>query len=105
MTTEQPSKPNTTAKLRKPQAPFPLVEIVWDDTVGHEDKWQEDAPLDFWLITSVGYLIKETEDHYMLVMDIAPDGQWNGGSQIPKGVVKFFKVLKRGRASKVKKAS
>lgn len=83
-------------KLKRPKQCFDLVECWWDDATdleaGWTDKVEEIKPA---LALSVGFLVKETKDHIVLALDTDADGHHNGRSQIPKGMVKKIKVLKK----------
>ena len=50
---------------------------------------------------SVGFLVKETDDHIQIAQDTDADGAHNGRSQIPRGMVKRMKVLRKKEAEKV----
>ncbi len=81
---------------RQPPHPFPLVLVSWDDATELEAGWSDDLDdIGPHLATSVGFLIKRTKSHIVLAMDVDKDGMHNGRAQIPRGMVKHMKVLKR----------
>lgn len=83
-------------KISRPKQLFNAVMVVWDDATELEGGWTDEAPkVEPALAISVGFLIKETKDHLILALDIDPHGHHNGRSQIPKGMVKNIKILKK----------
>jgi hypothetical protein len=89
------SKPKKSFRLRRPRQKFPLVEVWWDDATGLKAGWtQELDEIEFALVLSVGFLIKETEGHIIIAQDIDSDGAHNSRSQIPSGMIKKMKVLR-----------
>lgn len=83
-------------KVKRPKQLFDAVMVLWDDATelpaGWTDEVEEVEPA---LAISVGFLIKETKDHIVLALDIDANGHHNGRSQIPRGMVKSIKVLKK----------
>ncbi len=79
----------------KPKQPFPIVAVIWDDATAL-DGWSSggDEPIPC-LVLSVGFLVKQTKKHIVLAQDLAPDGLQCGRGQIPRGMVKQIKVLKK----------
>lgn len=73
--------------------PYPLVECVWDDaeTNGGWDKVPEPKQS---LVLTVGFLIKETENHLVICHSIT-DSEYgtNGRIQIPRGMIVHRKQL------------
>lgn len=82
--------------MKRPFQKFPLVEVIWDDatelTQGWTDKLEETEPA---LALSVGFLIKATKQHIVIALDLDQHGYHNGRSQIPRGMVKTMKVLRK----------
>lgn len=77
------------------------LEICWVDTFGYNG-WYNDKEIDEKtnksFIKEIGYLIKETEDYYIICMgvettesDFAP---YNCPKWIPKGFIKSIRKLK-----------
>ena len=88
-------------KLKRPAQLYDLVEVWWDDASALKHGWEEkDADLKPQMVLSVGFLIKETDDHILIAQDIDPQGMHNGRTQIPRGMVKNIKVLKREDGAK-----
>ena len=83
-------------KLKRPRQGFDLIEVIWDDaselTAGWTDEIEKTEPA---LALSVGFLIKDSKDHIVIAMDIDDQGHHNGRSQIPRGMVKKIKVLRK----------
>ena len=82
--------------MKRPRQTHDLVEIWWDDATELEAGWREDVdepePM---LALSVGFLVWETKDHIILAQDTDGQGSHNGRGQIPKGMVKKMKVLRK----------
>ena len=83
-------------KVKRPYQRWDMVEVVWNDaselTSGWTDEIEKDEPQ---LALSVGFLIKETKEHIIIAQDIDEHGHHNGRSQIPRGMVKKLKVLRK----------
>ena len=80
--------------VAKPKYKHPLVEIIWVDaetTHGWEESNEADITLP--LATTVGFLIRETDDGY-LVASTYSDTSSNARIKIPKGMCKTYKVIK-----------
>ena len=83
--------------LKRPFQHYPLVEVVWNDASELTSGWsqeieEKDEPA---LALSVGFLIRETKEHIVIAQDTDPNGHHNGRSQIPRGMVKKMKVLRK----------
>lgn len=101
MTLLEPSKTSFPApkKVKKPKRPkqhYDLLEVLWDDAAGLRHGWmdrtEEPKPQ---MVVSVGFLIVDTADHIIIAQDVDDDGGHNGRTQIPRGMVKHIKVLRR----------
>lgn len=80
--------------VKKPKYRHQLVEITWVDAeTGHG--WEEHEELDTTLpiAITVGFLIRETEDAY-LVASTYSEASTNARIKIPKGMVKSCQFLK-----------
>jgi len=80
---------------------FDLVEVTWDDASSLEHGWVDpaDEKPQPQLVKTVGFLVNES-DHYLVIASTT-DGNWvNGRFQIPKGMVKSVKPLRRKRKGK-----
>jgi hypothetical protein len=75
--------------------------VLWDDASGLRHGWAAKAEV---LLPqhaiSVGFLIKETEEHIMIAQDTDGEGGHNGRSQIPRGMVKKIRVLRKVETKK-----
>ena len=90
-------------KLKRPKRHYPLVEIWWLDTTAMDNGWKSKVEqVDPVLVTSVGFLVAEDPEHYIIAMDVAPDKEHNQRSQIPRGMVKYFKILRKQDEEKAK---
>ena len=83
---------------------YPLVEVWWDDASALRHGWLEvSEELKPQMVLTVGFLIKETDDYIMIAQDVDPQGMHNGRSQIPRGMVRNIKILRK--VDEVKKDS
>jgi len=83
-------------KTKRPFQKFDLVEVIWDDATDLPAGWSDEDPeIKPALALSAGFLVKETKDHIVLALDLDADGHHNGRSQIPRGMVKTMKVLRK----------
>lgn len=93
-------------KIRRPYQHYDLVEVVWDDAVGLKDGWTaKHEKVEPYIALSVGFLIRETPDHILIAQDTDGDGSHNGRTQIPRGMVKKLKVLRKKDQPKEKQPS
>ena len=91
------------AKLNLPKQIFPLVQIIWEDISAPAQGWLETIDVvEPMMISSVGYLVHETDRHYVLGMDLSNDKQHNQRAQIPKSVVVKVVILKKVPSDKKK---
>jgi hypothetical protein len=73
-----------------------MVEVIWDDAAGLRHGWlYKTDPLVPQLALSVGFLIEESTDHIIIATDTDAEGSHNGRTQIPRGMVKKIKVLRK----------
>lgn len=83
-------------KLKRPLQHYDMVEVIWDDAAGFRDGWKDKIdPLEPQLALSVGFLIVDVAEHIVLASDTDERGAHNGRTQIPRGMVKKMKVLRR----------
>ena len=83
-------------KLKRPLQKFDLLEVWWDDASALKYGWQEGVgELIPQMVLSVGFLIKEYDDHIIIAQDTDSGGMHNGRSQIPRSMIKYSKVLKK----------
>ena len=89
------------AKVKRPRQLFDLCEVWWDDASALRHGWLEiTEELKPQMVLSVGFLIKETEHYIMIAQDTDHQGMHNGRSQIPRGMVKNIKVLRKADVDK-----
>lgn len=82
--------------LRRPHQSFDLVEVVWNDATELPGGWADEVePPEPALALSVGFLVHKDKDFLILALDTDENGHHNGRSQIPKGMVKSMKVLRK----------
>ena len=83
------------------EAKYPLVEIRWDDAASLEHGWvdpEQEKPV-AQMVTTVGFLIADDSDY--VVIASTTDGTWvNGRFQIPRGMVRKIRPLRRPRKPK-----
>ena len=84
------------SSIKRPKQCYPLAEIWWADASEMEGGWQADLePPAMALALSVGFLIHKDQNHYVLALDTDENGHHNGRSQIPTGMVKKIKILRK----------
>ena len=87
-------------KVQRPHQAFDLEEVIWDDATALPAGWSDEVPEpEPALVLSVGFVVNETDEHLVLALDVDASGNHNGRSQIPKGMVKQRKVLRRADGS------
>jgi len=78
------------------EIPAPLVDILWDDADA-TNEWENEVNEEEALVHTVGFLVKENKASYYISHTCYTDDEgtlhWNSKIRIPKGMVKFFKVL------------
>ena len=58
--------------------------------------WESDLePPAMAMALSVGFLIHKDKNHYVIALDTDEEGSHNGRSQIPTGMVKKVKILRK----------
>ena len=69
--------------------------VIWRDASEESCGWQspEEIDDDHYLVTSIGFVVKETKDNLTLAMDLGSDGQTNGRGRIPKLMIVSRKVI------------
>jgi len=89
-------KRNVKSAITRPKQKFDMVEIWWDDAAGLPAGWDDKSPkIEHQLCLSVGFVIAETPEHIVIAMDLDAAGNHNGRSQIPIGMIKHRKVLRK----------
>ena len=74
--------------------------MTWEDCTALEDGWTlKDEEIKPALVLSVGFLVQQSKTHLVIAQDIDDAHYKNGRSQIPRGMVKQLKVLKRKDAN------
>ena len=83
-------------KKHRPEQHYDMVEVWWDDAAGLRHGWMDrtEKPK-AQMVISVGFLIVDTPEHIIIAQDTDPDGAHNGRTQIPRGMVKKIKVLRK----------
>lgn len=83
-------------KVKRPFQHYDLVEVVWDDAAGLRDGWTaKHEKVNPYIALSVGFLIHEEGNHIIIAQDTDGDGSHNGRTQIPRGMVKKMKILRK----------
>jgi hypothetical protein len=79
---------------RKKKYPFPLVEVVWTDAqTSHGWESEEETEIDIPIVTTVGFLIKETESGVRIASTIGADKSHNSRMDIPAKMIVTKKEL------------
>lgn len=81
--------------LTLPKQRHAVVEVIWDDAAAQKPEWTLDIPIGNNLVRSVGFLIYCKRDYVVIAQDLDGDGEHNGRTQIPRGMVKTIKVLRK----------
>lgn len=82
--------------MKRPKQHYDLAEVWWNDASDMEPGWQTGLePPKMAIALSVGFLIHADKDHIVLALDTDEHGSHNGRSQIPRGMVKKMKVLRK----------
>lgn len=85
-------------KIKRPRQHFDLVEVLWDDASAIDGGWvdkDEEYEVSHKLVLSVGFLTQETPEHIIISLDTDNEGAKCGSSQIPRGMVKKIRVLRK----------
>ena len=92
------------AKIKRPFQHYDMVEVWWDDAAGLRHGWLSKAEkMVPQMVISVGFLIMDTGDHILIAQDTDEEGSHNGRTQIPMGMVKRIKILRKATKPKVEK--
>ena len=73
-----------------------IVKVTWEDACGG-DRWEdmEDVKLDDYIVETVGFLLKKTDKHIIVVNQVCHvHGKGNNFMKIPMGMVRKVKYLK-----------
>ena len=91
-------------KIKRPFQHYDMVEVWWDDAAGLRHGWLSKAEkMVPQMVISVGFLIMDTGDHILIAQDTDEEGSHNGRTQIPMGMVKRIKILRKATKPKVEK--
>ena len=83
-------------KVKRPFQHYPLVEVLWNYAAGiRHGGAAKSETLEPDLALSVGFLIQETPEHIRIAQDTDGEGSHNGRTQIPRGMIKRMKVLRK----------
>jgi len=82
--------------IKRPKQHWPLVEVWWVDASEMAHGWADEVPKpEAALVLSVGFLLSSDKDHVVIALDTDEQGMHNGRGQIPTGMVKKIKVLRK----------
>lgn len=89
-------KPKKLKTVKRPTQHYPLIEVVWNDAAGLKDGWtaKHETPEPY-LALSVGFLIHDGPEFIRIAQDTDGEGGHNGRTQIPRGMVKKMRVLRK----------
>lgn len=90
-------------RMKRPEQHYDLYEVWWDDAAGLRHGWMDrtETPK-AQMVISVGFLVIDTPDHIIIAQDTDDMGAHNGRTQIPRGMVKYMKLLRRKDVQKPK---
>lgn len=94
-------------KLKRPTQQYPLIEVWWNDAMEMPSGWIEATEvieIKPCIVLSIGFLVKETDEYIIIAID-THDGGHNGRSQIPKGMVKHMRVIRKADTVKLPPAA
>jgi hypothetical protein len=81
--------------VKRPAQLFDMVEIWWDDAAAQENAWSRTVTVEPAIVLSVGFLVLVDKSYIVIAQDCDAEGGHNGRTQIPRGMVKTLKVLKK----------
>lgn len=81
--------------MKRPRQHYALVEVIWEDCAGMDSGWAKTIKVNPVLIRSAGFLVLCDKNHVVIATDTCGEGEHNGRTQIPKGMVKEMKILRR----------
>lgn len=81
--------------MKWPQQHYDFVMVLWNDASDMEQGWTKDVSPEPAYAVSGGFLVYQDDEHIVLALDTDGDGEHNGRGQIPRGMVKQIKVLKK----------
>lgn len=77
---------------------YPLVEIQWDDAAtSHGWEAAEDLETEAEIAVTIGFIVKETQDHIIVASTIDANGNTNGRIQIPKKMIRRRRVIRKAK--------
>lgn len=81
---------------KRPTQHFDLCEVWWDDASEMDHGWADEVKTpEPAMVISAGFLILKNKDHVVLALDADEQGMHNGRGQIPMGMVRHIKVLRK----------
>lgn len=84
------------SSTKRPFQHFPMVEVWWDDATEMEAGWTDEVTKSVpSLALSAGFLLQKNKDYVIIALDTDEQGHHNGRSQIPAGMVKKIKILRK----------
>lgn len=96
--------------IKRPKQKYNLVEVIWDDATSLSQGWKEREDFDKEeikpeIVLSVGFLVKQSDDYLILAMDTDGDGDHASRSQIPMGMVRKLKIIRKADKNGPSKAT
>ena len=74
------------------QIGYPLVEVIWKDAAAYAIEWAETAEINLRTVTTVGYLVSESDEAISVVQMINTE-QVGHGMVIPKSDIVSWRDL------------
>lgn len=82
--------------IKRPGQQYDLYEVWWDDAAGLRHGWMDRTEaIKPQMVISVGFLVADTKDHVIIAQDTDSEGAHNGRTQIPRGMVKKMRLLRK----------
>lgn len=88
-------------KIKRPEQHYDLYEVWWDDAAGLRHGWMDrtEKPT-AQMVLSVGFLIVDESEHIIIAQDVDGSGAHNGRTQIPRGMLKTMRLLRKKDGTK-----
>ena len=80
------------------ESKYPIVKITWNDASSDDNEWKHEEDLDDndELVTTIGYLVKETKN-FVWIASSTYERYNNNRTKIPKLMVMSKEVLQEGK--------
>jgi hypothetical protein len=82
------------------KAPFPVVEVVWEDAASDAQGWEVEVEVKIDIVMTIGFLIAESPAGLVIASTACDERSHNSRMTIPRTMVKSIKYL-RGKPKAV----